>query len=142
MDRAGRDLRRARTDLMPRYVVKDLPRAVRRHGWSSVLVWWQDTPWRKREAWSVLLFEKGQGWLRWGTSEVYVSGSWNDSAFAYEPGGDVQVAPPLRRLGRFLWGQLEAPFYARRCGESWSVVRPSWRDMAYLRDPERGWAWR
>lgn len=77
--------------------------------------WWMDFPPRLcgRRWWRQLLFEPGQGWLRWGTDGREGWGGW------YDPPESYVVAPPARRL--------------------WLVLR--WRDRSAWRamvDEDRG----
>lgn len=62
--------------------------------------WWDEWPFRRNVRvlawWRWLLFDKGQGWLRWGIDyRIWQRGY-------LEPPEEYQVAPPLRRLAMVL----------------------------------------
>jgi hypothetical protein len=64
------------------------------HHPSWLAIWWLEWPCRHFDFWRTLLFESGQGWLRWGKGE-------RSSRLSYrEPPETYVVAPPLRR---FAW---------------------------------------
>jgi len=100
-------------------------RDVMRHP-TWIASWWLDWPCRHLHFWRLLLFEPGQGWLRWGTDMR--STWWGE----HEPPDEYLVAPPLRRLA---WNaraiiewllnrdglQDDAPF-------DWAVCRGFYRD--------------
>lgn len=94
-------------------------------------VWWEEWPVKTRRFWSVLLFDKGQGWLRWGKDER-IEHQYIDEGLE-EPVPYV-VAPPLRRLCWWLkqipmipWATLVG-FYDDTTGKryrfSWEEARP------------------
>ena len=57
--------------------------------------WWTEWPCRHKHFWMILLFDKGQGWLRWGTDERIAYTYIDEGLEQPEP---YLVAPPLRRL--------------------------------------------
>jgi len=91
-----------------------------------------------------LLFERGQGWLRWG-QEQRTSYYWEPNAGAYAPEWYL-VAPPLHRLWLYVrqWlvlprlmiiGYDDKPYSDKRYRLSWEEACPEWpRDM---KDPDR-----
>lgn len=77
-----------------RATIKDLPTLAQQYGWQETLaIWWVELPrsWRYRWWWKALLWEPGQGLLRWGLDTRY-EGGW------MEPPEPYTVAPPIRRL--------------------------------------------
>lgn len=74
--------------------------------------WVYDLPGRRRSWWRGLLFERGQGWLRWRMDGRSIAGGY------YEPPEPYTVAPPLRRLAM-----------AIHCRQKWPLT--------YLRDEDR-----
>lgn len=78
---------------------------------SRVADWWLELPLRRSVRrlawWRWLLFEKGQGWLRWGTDTAWFAGSYLDPP---EPYG---IAPPLRRLWWAIRYRAKWPFDMR-----------------------------
>lgn len=109
--------------------------------------WWEAWPPRSRRFWQVLLFEKGQGWLRWGMEERQASElmcyAGDEPLYEWFP---FTVAPPLRRAWLWLCMWANAPravwncmivgieFDGRRERLSWEETKP-W-DLSYV-DPER-----
>lgn len=93
--------------------------------------WWEEWPAKTRRFWSVLLFDKGQGWLRWGTDDriEYIS-----HGEGLEEPCPYVVAPPLRRLAWWLkqlhmipWAMLVGfrdPNTGERYRYSWEEARP------------------
>ena len=71
-------------------------RDVMRHP-TWIASWWLDWPCRHLHFWRLLLFEPGQGWLRWGTDERVEYWDIGTDFMFPEP---YLVVPPLRR---FLW---------------------------------------
>jgi len=86
-----------------------------------------------------LLFEPGQGWLRWGYD------SRDDYRSYDEPPERYRVAPPARRLALYVTAWLVVPWLMvvgvrpgpgeRRYRYSWEEVRPEW--PSYLKDEDR-----
>lgn len=101
-----------------------LSRALAQNDWRTLQSWWIDWPCRRLAFWTQLLFEPGQGWLRWGT----------DGRVGYEVVGDFrvpepyQVAPPLRRVAWYLSGWLAVPrlmlFGDQGYRFAWEEARP------------------
>jgi len=87
--------------------------------------WWLDLPVRRLRFWRVLLFERGQGWLRWGIDD-------RATQYGYlEPPTSYAVAPPLRRAVitvRWWAGWLRY----REPGEAFD-----WTPASFLRDDDR-----
>lgn len=81
------------------------------------------------------LFERGQGWLRWGT-EKREAWEYDDNACASYCAGMYLVAPPLRRLALYLrqWFFVPRamlvgfkwPEDAKRYRFSWEEAQPIW----------------
>ncbi len=104
---------------------------------------------RKRKRWGpgptrcewlgALLFEPGQGWLRWGMGEREATEYVPDACASYT--WPYPVAPPLRRVSMLAHDWLFFPLsllIARREGLSWEEIRPStWDDLGWLRDADR-----
>lgn len=95
--------------------------------------WWVDWPCRHRAFWSLLLLDKGQGWLRWGTDERCTYGSYDPP----EPPEFYDVAPPLRRFCWWSRVKVCVPFNMIRLHLSREEVTCSWGDMALYVDPDR-----
>jgi len=57
----------------------------------NLVSWWLDWPWRRLYDWKMLLFEKGQGWLRWKSEERTEYSQW-------EPPELYVVFPPAQRI--------------------------------------------
>jgi len=99
--------------------------------------WWVDLPYRRDRFWRVLLFEPGQGWLRWGKELRETAGWWDPP----EPPESYVVAPPLRRIAVYLrwwmtvawWlvcgGRVWHPYDREWMRLSWEEIRPSWSDV-------------
>jgi len=82
-------------------------------------------PIRTRRWWWSLLFEPGQGWLRWGfETRTFRCGT----ALFGLLDEESAVAPPVRRIAEYLRGWVRAPI-----GD-----RPLWEDIRELRAPDRG----
>lgn len=69
------------------------------------------------------------GWLRWAVTE-YDAAEWEPDACATHH-FPIRCAPPLRRLGMFLWDWVTLPRLAWRArrenfGLSWEELRPYW----------------
>ena len=91
-----------------------------------------------------VLFERGQGWLRWGLDER-TSYYWEFNAGCLAPEW-YTVAPPMRRLALYLgqWlalprlmliGMSDKPYSDKRYRFSWDEACPQWpSDMK--EDPE------
>jgi hypothetical protein len=104
-----------------RTILRDV---VRHPSW--LVGWWLEWPCRHLNFWRLLLFEPGQGWLRWGKDE-------RSSRLSYmEPPETYVVAPPLHRLVWNFRGIVDwllnrdglrddAPF-------DWAVCRGFYRD--------------
>ena len=107
-------------------------RDVRRHP-SWVWDWWLDWPARRVQFWRALLFERGQGWLRWGTDQR--EGHIHHGEGLNEPYW-FTVGPPLRRLAlylrqwfivpRLMWFGTVYPEDGVRYRFSWEESRPCW----------------
>lgn len=73
--------------------------------------WWLELPFRRNARnlawWRWLLFEKGQGWLRWGYDTRDTAGSY------LEPPEPYGVCPPLRRLFDAVRYRARWPFTMR-----------------------------
>lgn len=85
-----------------RATIYDLPKHP-----SWVGSWLQDHPMRTKWFWHILLFEKGQGWLRWGIDERTHYEYIDEGLEAPEP---YTVAPPLRCLWWYVRGWLLVPY--------------------------------
>ena len=89
-----------------RYTLSDVA-----HRPSRFVEWWLDWPFRRncrrRAWWAWLLFEPGQGWLRWGADTAWSAASYLDPP---EPYG---IAPPLRRLWWAIKYRARWPFTMR-----------------------------
>lgn len=76
-----------------RYKAGSIPSLWREFGAKEAIhTWWEDVPQRHCGWWKVLLFEDGQGWLRWAeeTRKRFTQ-------MHYDPPEQYIVAPPLRR---------------------------------------------
>lgn len=124
-----------------------LRRCWRADGMSGAWAWWQDWPWRRSYAWGLLLWERGQGWLRWAGEERTGYDNLGDGLRAPYP---YRVAPPARRLAVYLRQWLLVPRlmlrgappdeFGPRYRFSWEECSPCWpRD---LQDVDRGEEWR
>ena len=69
--------------------------------------WWVDFPARHKNFWWLLVFDKGQGWFRWGTDDR-IEYQYIDEGLE-EPVPYV-VAPPLRRFWWWLKQWLVIPY--------------------------------
>lgn len=100
-------------------------------------------PWLRWASWRVLLFERGEGWLRWGMDH-------RDAYAGYEnPPEPYTVAPPLRQCVLWLRQVLTIPKLMlfgvwmdepgaknyHRYRFSWEEARPCWPG---LDEPDRG----
>ena len=94
----------------------------------------------------VLLWERGQGWLRWALDDRETYGCYDPP----EPPEHYVVAPPFRRIARYLrwWGTVAAwaacgfrvwhPYDREWMRLSWEEIRPCWSDTwDGLRDEDR-----
>ena len=128
---------------------KDVPRMVRKHGLrDGVGTWWDDWPWRHKDAWHELLLQPGAGWLRWSLGEGATPMRYDPP----EPPEPYSFAPPLRRVWLYLRWAATAPRLmivgikhddGTRYRYAWEEARPGWSDCwRDMRDPERGWSWR
>ncbi len=84
--------------------------------------------WRSLDAWEILLFERGQGWLRWGDDDrEYVQNHGGPGLDEWVP---YTVSPPARTIARWLLSWPRVPlvivgFYRRGWGRlSWEEYRP------------------
>lgn len=71
--------------------------------------WWYELPSRRTGWWRWLLFEEGQGWLKWRMDIAETPGSYEPP----EPPEPYAVAPPLRRLAMALRYRSRWPFELR-----------------------------
>lgn len=81
--------------------------------------------WRSRRFWRVLLFEPGQGWLRWGVDEREYPEHHGEGLTEWLP---CTVAPPARCVAWWLEGWLSMP---RRIFRSWRATgsdRLTWEE--------------
>lgn len=92
--------------------------------------WWSDLPMRRREFWWQLLFEPGEGWLRW-------KGDWR-SETTWDPPDHEEwmVYPPLRRLWFFARAWAAHPRLAFGGHVGWRET-PSWSDGAFYTYQDR-----
>lgn len=93
--------------------------------------WWEELPARRWHWWHEVLFEPGQGWLRWG---------WDRRERIYYDPPDMdqwQVAPPLRRVWLWVAAYITAPWHMLRHGCSFCQVVCSWSDMQTWTDDDR-----
>lgn len=101
----------------------DVPSMARRYGWKEAIVgWWEDWPPRTKAFWSVLLFEPGQGWLRWKEDRGF-------TIVGFDPGEpeDYFFVPPLHRA----WYQVKAVFFVPKAmliGTGKPRYRWSWEE--------------
>lgn len=98
--------------------------------------WWYEAPGRRVDWWKQVLFEKGQGWLRWGTDQRD-SREYDDNVCASYICGVYTVAPPARRLFAYLRQWFYVPrlmVLGVRCARrgqalpflSWEEAQPIW----------------
>lgn len=100
--------------------------------------------------WRTLLFEAGQGWLRWGTEER-TAYYWESNACAYAPEW-YRVAPPLHRLWLYVRQWFAVPHLMLigvtfdgpppRYRYSWEEARPCWPTDMRDNDDRRKELWR
>lgn len=99
-------------------------RVLAENRWQELAGWWADHPLRQRGFIAELLFEPGQGWLRWSTDTR------DEIASYYGPGEPYVVAPPLRRAWWWILG-------------AWRLRgRARWSRVYGYRDPDRARRWR
>jgi hypothetical protein len=107
--------------------------------------WWLDWPCRHFRFWRELLFEQGQGWLRWGTDERTSYEYLGEGLNAPE---EFPVAPPLRRFARgwrYIAFQLRCVLFNFEGlrHDYWPLESP-WTYAEMWRDPDRKrnlWGW-
>lgn len=75
----------------------------------------------------VLLFEPGQGWLRWRHHDIKTL-YWESNACAWAPEWH-RVYPPVRRLASQLHWISRIPRLMLRGHLSWEEVRPDWSSL-------------
>lgn len=96
---------------------------------SALPAWWIELPGRRAGWWRWLLFESGQGWLRWGMEWRREPHSWDPPI----PGEWYRVAPPARRLMELVWGNLRLNL--------WALIHDrsafGWEGVGDLRDSDR-----
>ncbi|HEX9992483.1 MAG TPA: hypothetical protein VGB14_06125 [Acidimicrobiales bacterium] len=93
--------------------------------------WWLELPHRRVAFWRDVLYEPGQGWLRWQSDR-------RERVYYDPPDLDTWVVcPPAHRLWLYLRSWLAAPQLlvvgfrdddGCRHRLSWDEVRPSWDD--------------
>ena len=106
--------------------------------------WWADWPVRRKHFWRTLLWEEGQGWLRWATDER-TEYEYIDEGLSQPT--EYAVAPPLRRLWWWVRAAFQMPIIMfigykhpgddRRTRLSFEECRPSRSDLSYYRDSDR-----
>jgi hypothetical protein len=129
----------------------DIPKGAKRDGWwVSIAGWWSDLPPRRRTFWQTLLWEPGQGWLRWAEEHG------ETISHDYMDVEHYDYVPPLHRA----WYQVKAVAfcpYAMVIGTkldeggryrwSWGEARPCtggslWCNPDRRRDLwEHDWKW-
>lgn len=137
----------------------EVPEMIRKYGLKdAILGWWEDWPCKRRDFWSLLLFQPGQGWFRWKVEHgIDIIGYEVPEAEPYT------YAPPLRRFWWYVKGWLGLPYLmivGYRVHEMWTEKgapkrqrltfaesRPTWGDMEWMRDDQRyadlwGWNWK
>lgn len=93
--------------------------------------WWLEWPCRNSAFWRVLLLDKGQGWLRWGTDDRVIDGGY------MEPPEPFLAAPPARRLCWWLRCKVAAPYRMIRFHLSYEEVTCDWSDLSMYVDLDR-----
>lgn len=117
--------------------MRNVPKLWREFGAKEALhALWEEMPQRHADWWGALLFESGQGWLRWGMETRERFTQWN-----YDPPESYTVAPPIRRAAeqvRFLVGYGSDVLLGK-------VDRSEWRNLRVvdqcLRDRDRMVEW-
>lgn len=111
-----------------------LTQAAKERSREALVGWWEDWPVRRRHFWRTLLFEPGQGWLKWKSDEVSET-QYIDEGLSYPE--YFPVFPPLHRAWMAFTSFWAGLFMTLRGQLEWQSVIPSREDLKLIKDPDR-----